>query len=124
MPESSFSARDKPNGPGTSSRECDVEILRDHFAGANPARDTTAEPKMKGERKLTLVRAIVEPDAIRELEAFCRQRGMTQVSVVSRMVMWLARQGDQIQTAILSTGDDDHSKQLGLKLLKQMASTK
>ena len=79
---------------------------------------------MKGERKLTLVRAIVEPDAIRELEAFCRQRGMTQVSVVSRMVMWLARQGDQIQTAILSTGDDDHSKQLGLKLLKHMASAK
>ena len=41
-----------------------------------------------------------------------------------RLVRWLARQDNQVQTAILSTGDDDHSKQLGLKLLKQMASTK
>ena len=79
---------------------------------------------MKGERKLTLVRVVVEPDAIPALEAFCSQRGMTQVTVMSRMVTWLARQDYQVQTAVLSTGDDDRSKQLGLRLLKQMASAK
>jgi hypothetical protein len=61
---------------------------------------------------------------MRALEVLCIQRGMTQVSLLSRLVAWLAHQDSEVQTAILSSGDDDCSKQLTLKLLEQMASAK
>jgi hypothetical protein len=79
---------------------------------------------MSDPRRKSIITARLHEDEMRALEALCKQRGMTQVSLLSRMVVWLAHQDGEIQTAILSTGHDDHSKQLRLKLLEQMASAK
>jgi hypothetical protein len=73
------------------------------------------------ENKKTIIRLALGPKEMRKLDDVCEKRGMTQISAVSRMVMWLARQDHDIQTDILSLGSDDSSDTKRLKLLKRIA---
>jgi hypothetical protein len=62
-----------------------------------------------------------DADALKDV---CDKRGMTQISLVSRMVKWLARQESEVQVDILNTDPEDWSKDKNLKLLKRLASDK
>jgi hypothetical protein len=62
-----------------------------------------------------------DADALKDV---CDRRGMTQISLVSRMVKWLARQDSEVQVDILNTDPEDWSKDKNLKLLKRLASGK
>ncbi len=69
----------------------------------------------------SIIRISLSAEDIRALEKLCEKRGMTQISLVSRMVEWLARQDYDTQSDILTSGSEDASKKT-LKLLRRMAA--
>jgi len=69
-----------------------------------------------------IIRIFVENnDAIR-LKSISEKRGMTQLSLVSRMVKWLANQDAEIQSDVLTTVPNDWSPAKSAKLLKRLAA--
>jgi hypothetical protein len=68
----------------------------------------------------SIIRILVESDDESLLKAICDKRGMTQISLVSRMVKWLARQDARIQGDILNAEPGDLSK--SLNLVRKLAS--
>lgn len=74
--------------------------------------------------KRVILRADLTPQAKTSLEGVCHRRGMTQLSVVSRMILWLSRQNDSMQKAVLGRSDDDASALLKQDLLRRLAGGK
>lgn len=74
--------------------------------------------------KRVILRADLTPQAKTSLESVCHRRGMTQLSVVSRMILWLSRQNDSMQKAVLGRSDDDASALLKQDLLRRLAGGK
>lgn len=72
-------------------------------------------------RKMIIRIEIAHSDA-KALQDVCEKRGMTQISLVSRMVKWLARQESEVQVDILNTDPEDWSKDKNLKLLKRLSA--
>ena len=68
----------------------------------------------------SIIRIVVEADDESLLKAICDKRGMTQISLASRMVKWLARQDAQIQSDVLNSESGDSSK--SLNLVRKLAS--
>ena len=62
----------------------------------------------------TIIRIAIDHADEASLKAVCQKRGMTQISLVSRMVKWLAHQDSEVQSDILNTearelvGAQDH----------------
>jgi hypothetical protein len=69
----------------------------------------------------SIIRISLSAEEIRALEKLCEKRGMTQISLVSRMVGWLACQDYEIQSDILTSGSKNASKKT-LKLLRRIAA--
>ena len=69
----------------------------------------------------SIIRISLSEGDARELEKLCEKRGMTQISLVSRMVEWLARQDNDIQSDILTSGSGNASKKT-LKLVRRIAA--
>ena len=51
--------------------------------------------------KRAVVRLQLDLEAKRCLDDLCEKRGMTQIAVISRLVIWFTKQNDLIQTAII-----------------------
>lgn len=69
----------------------------------------------------SIIRLSVEYGDLQKLEAFCASHGMTQISALSRMVKWLARQDHETQSDILIPDSGDSVKKT-VKLLKRIAT--
>jgi hypothetical protein len=74
--------------------------------------------------KRAVIRIQVDIEAKNRLAQLCDKRGMTQIAVLSRVVMWLTRQSDLVQTAILGGLKPADQQALVRLLLKQMADSK
>lgn len=70
--------------------------------------------------KRVILRAELSPAAKTGLEKVCAQRGMTQVSVMSRLVLWFSRQDPSIQKAVLGDGDVDAAEVLRKDLIRRL----
>jgi hypothetical protein len=68
-----------------------------------------------------IIHILVEGDHSRRLKIICDQRGMTRISVVSRLVKWLARQDPEVQSDILNNSGD-WSAVMASNLLGRIAS--
>ncbi|HLL90286.1 MAG TPA: hypothetical protein VK324_13385, partial [Tepidisphaeraceae bacterium] len=62
-----------------------------------------------------------DPEAKRKLDQLCKDRGMTQIAVLSRLVGWFTRQNDLIQTAVLGQLKGRDLQDLAELLVKRMA---
>ena len=70
-----------------------------------------------------MVKVDVEVTTPVGLETIRKQRGMTKVVMLSRLVRWFARQDDEIQAEILRAPESP-SADLAHRLLRRMASNK
>jgi hypothetical protein len=83
---------------------------------------TRAGNEMANMNRKTIIRIEIDPADADSLKEVCSKRGMTQISLVSRMVKWLARQDSEVQSDILNTDHKSRSKSGSVKLLKRLAS--
>ncbi len=72
------------------------------------------------EAKRAVIRIQLDNDAKQMLDNICENRGMTQIAVLSRLVGWLTRQSNLVQTAILSGLDETDQSQLAKLVLNRM----
>lgn len=87
-------------------------------AGARPARgikECIVAPKR------VILRAELTPQAKTGLERICDQRGMTQVSVMSRLILWFAAQEGKIQHAILGHTGENAAELLVNDLIRRVS---
>ena len=71
-----------------------------------------------------VVRVEVELETKNALDALCQRRGMTQVTIMTRLVNWVAKQDETIQAVALGFMTEEIARQLGPSLLERMASGK
>jgi hypothetical protein len=71
--------------------------------------------------KRVILRAELSPQAKHGLERVCDQRGMTQVSVMSRLVLWFSKQDPAIQKAVLGESELNAADALKKELLQRLA---
>jgi hypothetical protein len=69
-----------------------------------------------------IMRAEVTPEAKTRLNDLSYRSGMTQVSIVSRLVDWLANQPDTVQAAVLGRIPKSIEADVAKVILKRMAS--
>jgi hypothetical protein len=72
--------------------------------------------------KRSIMRIQLDVMAKDELDKLCLKRGMTQISMMSRLVGWFVQQDEVIQTAVMSSVSDGTMSRLAKQLLKKMAS--
>jgi|GEM_PF-1098156 len=82
-------------------------------------RDKLRENPMATKRTILQIEAT--PDVRERIDGICVRRGMTQVSVMSRMVNWLCTQDDYVQTSVLQATPDDVSHAIATVLLKKLS---
>jgi len=73
-------------------------------------------------QKRAIMRIQLDVAAKNELDKFCDLRGMTQISVMSRLVGWFVRQDDVIQTSVMASLSDNTMSQVAKQVLKRLAS--
>lgn len=73
-------------------------------------------------RKIIIIRVEAAPDVPSRVDAITDKRGMTQISLFSRMVKWLARQDEGTQMDILNTVGGESLQSQKQRLLKRLAS--
>jgi hypothetical protein len=71
--------------------------------------------------KRFIVRLELAESAKRQLTGLAQKRGMTQVSVISRLVEWFAGQSDLIQAAVLGRYPPEIEADVAKLLLERMA---
>jgi predicted transcriptional regulator len=71
--------------------------------------------------KRAVVRLQLDLEAKRRLDDLCEKRGMTQIAVISRLVIWFTKQDDLIQTAILGGLRPSDLTALSKLILKRMS---
>jgi hypothetical protein len=69
-----------------------------------------------------IVRIEVEHEVAESLDKICGERGMTQLSLISRAVKWLGHQDAQTQIEIFGISAETSDQAIAKKLLKRMAS--
>ena len=74
--------------------------------------------------KRAVVRLQLDLDAKRRLDDLCEKRGMTQIAVISRLVVWFTKQNDLIQTAILGGLRPGDLAALSKLILKRLSKGK
>jgi hypothetical protein len=72
--------------------------------------------------KRAVIRIQLDLRAKQLLDEICEKRGMTQIAVLSRLVVWLTRQNNLIQTTVLGGLSEEDQAQLAQLLLKRMAT--
>jgi hypothetical protein len=71
-----------------------------------------------------IVRIELTPEAKSQLSVMCQKAGMTQVSLLSRLVEWFSRQPDIIQAAVMGDYPAEVEAEIAQMLLKHMAGKK
>lgn len=71
--------------------------------------------------KRAVVRLQLDLEAKKRLDDLCEKRGMTQIAVISRLVIWFTKQNDLIQTAILGGLQATDLSALSKLLLKRLS---
>ena len=79
-----------------------------------------AEQEPSVSPKRVILRAELTPQAKTGLEHVCDARGMTQVSVMSRLVLWFAQQPDHVQKAVLEERGQEVSEALMRDLMRRL----
>jgi hypothetical protein len=72
--------------------------------------------------KRAVIRLEMELSVKQALDDLCERRGMTQISVMSRLVHWLVRQDEIVQASVMSLLSEDVVGELSHILLKRMAT--
>ncbi len=67
------------------------------------------------------MRVVMDSGAAFPIESLCERRGMTQVSCMSRLVIWFCDQDDKIQNAILVPQTAASLAAVNKLLLKKLA---
>jgi hypothetical protein len=73
--------------------------------------------------KRSIMRIALDEGAKDRIEGICQRRGMTQISLVSRLVNWFSEQDDHIQTDVLQTVTGGSSSAFAKSLLKKLSSS-
>ena len=71
--------------------------------------------------KRAIIRLQLDLIAKKKLEALCDKRGMTQITVISRLVDWFTTQDDVVQTGVLSRLAPEALAPLARKMLEKLA---
>jgi hypothetical protein len=74
--------------------------------------------------KRSIMRIEMDAGAKERLDEICAKRGMTQISLMSRVVNWFSNQDDYVQTAVLQTLSDESMADLAKLLVKKLSSGK
>jgi hypothetical protein len=72
--------------------------------------------------KRVILRAELTQVAKNGLERVCDDRGMTQVSVMSRLILWFASQEGRVQHAVLGHTGEDGARLLIEDLVRRLAA--
>lgn len=73
-------------------------------------------------QKRVILRAELAPNAKTALEKICEKRGMTQLSVMSRLILWFASQEGRLQHAVLGNTDEDAAKMVMEELVRRLTA--
>jgi hypothetical protein len=73
--------------------------------------------------KRAVIRLELEVSVKNALDELCERRGMTQISVVSRLVRWLLRQDEIVQASIVNLLPEEVLGELSHILLKRLATS-
>lgn len=71
--------------------------------------------------KRAIIRLQLEGGAKKKLDDLCSKRGMTQITIMSRLVDWFNEQDELSQTAILSRLAPEALAPLARKMLEKLA---
>jgi hypothetical protein len=72
--------------------------------------------------KRAVIRLEMELSVKQALDDLCERRGMTQISVVSRLVHWMLRQDEVVQASVMSLLSEEVVGELSHILLKRLAT--
>ena len=72
--------------------------------------------------KRSIMRIELDEGAMHRVERICQRRGMTQVSLMSRMVNWFSEQDDYVQTGVLQAPAPGSTSAFAKSLLKKLSS--
>ena len=72
--------------------------------------------------KRSIMRIQLDTGAKNRIEEICARRGMTQISMMSRVVHWFSQQDEEIQTAVLASLTEESNPALTKSLLKKFSS--
>ena len=81
--------------------------------------DTASESYMSAKR--AVIRLQLDIAAKQALDKLCERRGMTQISVLSRLVKWFGLQDEIVQASVLGIMTDQHLGDLAKTLLNRLA---
>jgi hypothetical protein len=73
--------------------------------------------------KRVILRADLTPRAKAGLEEICKTRGMTSLSVISRLVLWFSQQDGRTQHAVMGHTKEDASELLIKNLTKKISDS-
>jgi hypothetical protein len=73
--------------------------------------------------KRSIMRIALAEGAKARVEGICQRRGMTQISLMSRVVNWFSEQDDRLQTDVLQTPTAGSSSAFAKSLLKKLSSS-
>jgi DNA-binding TFAR19-related protein (PDSD5 family) len=71
--------------------------------------------------KRAVLRIQLDPSAKQQLDRLAKTRGMTQISIMSRLVEWFVRQNEVIQLAVLGVVSEEFTGPLAKRLLERIA---
>jgi hypothetical protein len=71
----------------------------------------------------SIVRVVVGPGVSASFQAICKKRGMTQISLVCRLIRWCAKQEETIQAEILNSDPTANSDESSRRLLRYLANS-
>jgi hypothetical protein len=72
--------------------------------------------------KRAVIRLQLDIEAKKHLDQLCERRGMTQISVLSRLMKWFSKQDEVIQAGVLGLLSEEAIGELTQGVLKRMAS--
>jgi len=68
-----------------------------------------------------ILRIQLDPAAKQHLDHLAKTRGMTQISIMSRLVEWFVRQNEVIQLAVLGVVSEEFTGPLAKRMLERIA---
>jgi len=71
--------------------------------------------------KRAVLRIQLDPSAKQHLDRLAKTRGMTQISIMSRLVEWFVKQNEVIQLAALGVVSEEFTGPLARRLLERIA---
>ena len=72
--------------------------------------------------KRSILRIQLDRGGKEDLARICEQRGMTQISLMSRLVQWFVRQDEAIQLLVLGLLSRELAGPLARRLLEQLSN--